>query len=151
MSNKVIEVKQYRFPSYLYYTDRHLWLRKDSDGLVTVGMDDLGQKLAGKIIAIRLLGEGTSLEVGKIFGTMESAKWVERLRSSIAGAVKLVNQKLILSPSLMNEDPYGDGWLIKITPTVNVDQELSKLVTGNSLESWVMKEIEEKERLTQKK
>jgi len=151
MSNKVIEIKQYRFPTNLYYTDRHLWFRRESDGSVIVGIDDLGQKLAGKIMTVRVLAEGAALEPGKVFGTMESTKWVERLRSSITGVVKNVNKKLSSMPSLVNEDPYGNGWFIRITPTANVDQELNKLVTGEGMESWVRKEIEERERLVQKK
>jgi len=151
MSSNVIEIKQYRFPTDLYYTDRHLWFRKEPDGSVTVGIDDLGQKLAGKIMSMRLSIEGSSLVPGKIFGTMESAKWVERLISSVTGVVKSTNQKLRSMPSLVNQDPYRDGWLIKITPTATVDQELSKLVTAEALESWVKKEIEEKERLARKK
>lgn len=151
MSNKVIEIKQYKFPTNLYYTDRHLWYRKETDGSVTVGIDDFGQKLSGKIMTFRLPAEGVSLEPGRIFGTMESAKWVERLRSSITGMVKNVNQRLRTMPSLANEDPYGNGWLIKITPTADADRELGKLAFGDALESWIRKEIEEKERLVQKK
>lgn len=151
MANKVIEIKQYRFPTNLYYTDRHLWFRKESDGSVISGIDDLGQKLAGKIVAIRLPAESVALEPGKIFGTMESGKWIERLRSAITGTVRGVNTQLGSTPSLVNEDPYGNGWLIRIMPTANVDQELGKLATGGSLEGWVRKEIEEKEGLSRKK
>ena len=150
MQNKVIEIKQYKFPSDLYYADRHLWFRKESDGSITVGLDDLGQKLAGRIVAIRLPAEGVALECGKIFGTMESGKWVERLRSSVTGVVKNVNQRLRAAPSLVNEDPYDDGWLMTVMPTADVDEELSKLVTGEALENWLRREIEEKEHLAQK-
>lgn len=151
MSNKVIEIRQHRFPTDLYYTDRHLWLRRETDGSVVVGVDDFGQKLAGRIVSIRLPAEGTPLEPGKVFGTMESTKWVERLRSQITGVVKSVNQRLRTAPSLVNEDPYGNGWFVAIKPTGNIDQELSKMVTGNTIESWAGKEIEEKERLIPKK
>lgn len=151
MSSKIVEVKQYRFIADLYYNDRHIWFRKDPDGLVTVGIDDLGQKLAGKILTVRLPAEGTSLEPGRIFGTMKSAKWVERLKSSVTGTVKTVNGRVRSAASLVNEDPYGKGWFVKITPTANLDQELSNLATGDSLRSWAVKEIEEKESLIKKK
>ena len=150
MADKVIEIKQYRFPTNLYYTDRHLWFRKETDGLVAVGLDDLGQKLAGKILMVRLLAEGASLEPGRIFGTIESGKWVERLKSSVTGTVKTVNSTVKSAASLVNEDPYGEGWLIKITPTADLNQELSKLATGDSLRSWAVKEVEEKEGLMKK-
>lgn len=150
MSNKVLEIKQYKFVIDLYYSDRHIWFRKDLDGSVTVGLDDLGQKLAGRILTVRLPAEGTSLELGKIFGTMESAKWVERLKSSVTGTVKAVNSRVRSAASLVNEDPYGEGWMIKIAPTSNLDQELSKLATGDSLRSWAVKEVEEKESLVKK-
>jgi len=149
--SKMLEIRQYKFPTGLYYTDRHLWFRKETDGSIVVGLDDLGQKLAGKIVALRLPAEGTATEPGKIFGTMESAKWVERLKSSVTGVIKSVNPRLKSTPSLINEDPYGNGWLITIKPTADVGQELSKLTTGDALESWIRKEIEEKERLTTKR
>ena len=150
MPDKSIVINQYKFPTDLYYNDRHIWFRKETDGSVTAGIDDLGQKLAGRILTIRLPAEGTSLEPGKIFGTMESAKWIERLKSSVTGTVKSVNNKVKSIPSLVNQDPYGEGWVIKIASTANVDQELSKLVTGEGLGSWAVKEIEDKERLSRK-
>lgn len=146
MSYKVIEIKQYKFPVELYYNDRHLWLKREVDGALTLGMDDLGQKLAGKIVAMRLVREGYSVTPGKIFGTMESAKWVERLKSPVTGIIKAVNQRVRVRPQIMNEEPYGAGWLVKIAPTGDVDGELAKLAHGEGFEEWAEREIEEKEK-----
>ncbi len=140
----VVYVGEYRFLKELYYTDRHLWVRKELDGTLTLGVDDMGQKLAGKIRFIRLMREETSLEPKKVFGTMESMKWIERLTSPLTGIIKEANSNLGRRPTLINEDPYGAGWMIKIEPTGSVDKELSNLIHGEGLADWARKEIEEK-------
>jgi len=139
----MVEVEGYRFPDELYYTDRHLWVKKESDGTLTIGFDDMAQELIGKIMFVRLPREGVLLTQGKDFGTVESMKWVERLKSPVAGTVKSVNAQLRAKPRLVSEDPYG-AWFVKVEPTGNVDEALSKLFHGPSLEDWVKKEIEEK-------
>jgi glycine cleavage system H protein len=140
----VVKINGYEFPENLYYSERHLWFKKELDGTIIIGMDDLGQKLLGSVTFIRLVKEGTELTPEKYFGSIESLKWTERLKSNITGIVVKVNEKIKLKPSLINEDPYGDGWLIKVKPTDDVDKELSQLIHGDSLKEWIKKEIEEK-------
>jgi glycine cleavage system H protein len=141
---QMVEVEGYVFPEDLYHTDRHLWVRKEADGTLTIGFNDLAQKLIGKIMFIRLPKVGAPLTPGKDFGTVESMKWVERLKSPVTGIVKDVNAQLRTKPALVHQDPYGAGWLMKIQPTGDVDAELSKLAHGSALLEWAKKEVEEK-------
>ncbi len=150
MPQKVVEVNKYRFPTELYYTDRHLWVKKGEGETLTIGIDDLGQKLAGKIRIITLMEEGKPINAGKIFGVMESMKWVERLRSPISGTIIEVNARIVSRPRTLNEDPYSLGWMVKIRATCNVDEELSKLVSGEAIKDWAVKEIQEKGNLITK-
>ena len=107
MSSVIIEVDNLKFPSNLYYSDTHIWVKHDEEGTLTLGMDDLGQKLIGKISIINLLKKDHSIVVGKVFGTMESMKWDERLKSPITGTIIEINTKLLSKPQILNDDPYG--------------------------------------------
>jgi len=148
--SRIVEVGKYKFPMELYYTDRHIWVRREEDNILIVGIDDLGQKLAGKISVITLMEEGRSVDFGKVFGVMESMKWVERLRTPVSGTVIEVNARLLSRPQTANEDPYGLGWVVKIRATGNVDEELSRLVSGEAVKDWAVKEVQEKEKLVSK-
>ena len=145
--SKIVAIGKYKFPMELYYTDRHIWVRREQDNVLILGIDDLGQKLAGKIGVITLMEEGQSIDSGKIFGVMESMKWVERLRSPVSGTIVEVNTRLMSRPQIVNEDPYGLGWMVKIRATGNVDKELSKLVSEEAIKDWAAKDVQEKEKL----
>jgi glycine cleavage system H protein len=144
MSQRIIEIDGIKFPVDLYYTDRHVWIRKEGNRVLVVGIDDLGQKLAGRISVITLIEEGHSVVPGKVFGVMESMKWVERLRSPVTGTIAEVNEGLMSRPQTVNENPYGLGWMVKINATSNLDRELLGLVFGESIKNWAMKETREK-------
>lgn len=140
----MVEIEGYNLPDDLYYSDRHLWVRKESDGTLTLGFNDLAQKLIGKVMFVRLPKPETAVAVAKDFGTVESMKWVERLKSPVTGTVKEVNSQLRTTPGLVNKDPYVSGWMIKVQPSASIEDELSKLVYGPGLSDWLKKEIEEK-------
>jgi glycine cleavage system H protein len=140
----MVEIEGYNLPDDLYYSDRHLWVRKESDGTLTLGFNDLAQKLIGKVMFVRLPKPETAVAIGKDFGTVESMKWVERLKSPVTGTVKEVNSQLRTTPGLVNKDPYVSGWMIKVQPSASIEDELSKLVYGPGLSDWLKKEIEEK-------
>ena len=141
----MVEVQGYNFPDDLRYTDDHIWVRKEDD-LLTFGFDDLAAKLIGNILFVMLADEGTELAPGMVFGTVESMKWVERLRSPVSGMVKEVNRDLELDPTIVNREPYGEGWFIRVTPSTGVADELSKLASGSGLMDWVIKEIERRQK-----
>lgn len=146
----MVEVEEYRFPDELFYTGRHLWVRRDSDGDLTLSIDDLGQKLMGKVMFMRTPKVGAQLTVGKVFGTCESMKWVERLTSPVTGVVTSVNNQLRVKPSTVNLDPYGSGWIITVEPSASIAQELSQLVTGAAVLDWARREIEDRVRKDKK-
>ncbi len=137
----MVVVREYSFPDGLWYTDEHIWVRRDKDVLL-LGLDDLAAKLIGNVLVVMLADEGTELTPKMVFGTMESMKWVERLRSPISGVIAEVNRELENMPTLVNKDPYGKGWLVKIQGTENTETELQRLVYSSKVPEWAEKEVE---------
>jgi len=123
----------YEFPEDLYYTPEdgvgNSWARIESDGSVTVGIDDFFQKTAKTIRYVDLPFEGDKVEQGKAFATLESEKWVGQVTAPVSGEVLAVNNEVLEQPRLVNEDPYGKGWLIKIKPE-KLDEEIKNLIHG---------------------
>ncbi|MDR5695752.1 MAG: glycine cleavage system protein H [Armatimonadota bacterium] len=117
-------------PEELYYwVDKHVWARQESDGTITIGITDVAQHLAKTIIAVTPKGVGRTVERGKSAGTVESGKWVGPVTSPVTGQVVAVNERLKGEPSLINRDPYGDGWILRIQPS-QWEAERSLLLTG---------------------
>ena len=100
-------------PDDLYYTDDHEWLRVEN-GPATVGITDFAQSELGDIVFVELEPEGTELGQDDIFGTVEAVKTVSELYMPVGGTITAINTELELSPEVVNEDPYGDGWMIEI-------------------------------------
>jgi len=145
--NPLIKIEEYDFDENLYYYtggDGHIWLKKLDDGKVRVGFDDFGQKLAGKILFVRLIPPGKERPKGKSMGTIESGKYVGSLKCPINGTIVEVNEELKKNAALMNEDPYGAGWIAIIDPK-DLDADLKEdFVFGEAdLRAWMEKEIAE--------
>ncbi|WOD40175.1 glycine cleavage system protein GcvH [Nodosilinea sp. E11] len=103
------------YPETLKYLDSHEYARADEDeGIVTVGITAFAIDQLGDIVFLELPEVGDSLEKGEKFGTVESVKAVEELKAPASGEVLERNEALIESPEQIGDDPYGDGWLIKI-------------------------------------
>jgi len=100
-------------PDDLYYTDDHEWLRIEN-GTATVGITDFAQSELGDIVFVELEPSGTELGQDDIFGTVEAVKTVSELYMPVSGTVTAINDELELSPEIVNEDPYGEGWMIEI-------------------------------------
>lgn len=101
-----------------YWPEKHVWVRgPEEDGTVLVGMTDVAQNLAGKIVVCNLKAAGKVLAQGKSAGTLESGKWVGSIPTPVAGEVVAINEAVKKSPHIVNDDPYGDGWLIRVRPT----------------------------------
>jgi glycine cleavage system H protein len=100
-------------PQDLKYTNDHEWLRNDSGGAV-VGITEFAQRQLGDVVFVELPKVGDSLTKGEPFGTVESVKAVSELFAPVSGKVVAINEELEGSPELINEEPYGDGWIIKI-------------------------------------
>jgi len=103
-------------PDDLKYTEEHEYVRKTSDGNVEVGITDYAQGELGDVVYIELPSVGTKLGKHDVFGTIEAVKAVSELFSPIAGEVVEINGRLDGEPALVNSDPYGQGWMIRIKP-----------------------------------
>lgn len=103
-------------PADLKYTEEHEYIRTTDDGTVEVGITDYAQGELGDVVYVELPSVGTKLGKHDVFGTIEAVKAVSELFSPIAGEVTAVNAQLDGEPALVNTDPYGAGWMIRIRP-----------------------------------
>lgn len=106
-----------------YYTETHEWVTVD-DGVATVGITDFAQAQLGDVVFLELPRVGKLLEAGDSFGVVESVKAASDLYSPIAGSVVEVNESLNTSPEQVNQDPYGEGWLIRVKLNGDVGESL---------------------------
>lgn len=98
----------------LKYTPEHEWIRLDGDNVATIGITDFAQKELGDIVFVEIETEGDELEKEDVFGTIEAVKTVSDLFMPVDAEVLEVNPALEDNPGLVNQDPTGEGWLIKI-------------------------------------
>ncbi|RMF02848.1 MAG: glycine cleavage system protein GcvH [Bacteroidetes bacterium] len=106
------------FPSNLRYTEEHEWIRLDSDDIAYIGITDFAQSELGELVYIEVDTVGEHLDAGEIFGTVEAVKTTSELYMPVAGEILAFNDKLDEAkgddPTLVNRDPYGEGWIIKV-------------------------------------
>jgi glycine cleavage system H protein len=132
------------FPDDLLYHRDHMWIKIEGEQ-VRVGYNDWAQEAAGKLVSIKTRRAGSQVKQGKTLGSVESGKWVGPLRSPISGEVLEINEEVLETPELINQDPYGDGWVAIINPD-NLEEEKETLIQGSDaeeIESWIQKEKEE--------
>jgi glycine cleavage system H protein len=103
-------------PDDLRYAKSHEWVRKESDGTVTVGISDHAQELLGDLVFVETPEVGSSHEAGTACAVVESVKAASDVYAPVSGEVVAVNEALADSPELVNSDPYGEGWLFRIKP-----------------------------------
>ncbi|MFN2438836.1 MAG: glycine cleavage system protein GcvH [Chitinophagaceae bacterium] len=101
------------FPENLRYTKDHEWIRTEGDEAV-IGITDFAQQELGDIVYVEIETVGKELATGSIFGTVEAVKTVSDLYLPLAGTIIEVNPKLNSNPELVNTDPYGEGWMVKM-------------------------------------
>lgn len=124
------------FPANLKYTKDHEWIRVDGD-VAYVGITDYAQSELGEIVFVDITTEGETLGKEEVFGTIEAVKTVSDLFMPVAGEVIEANAELDDKPELVNEDVYGNGWLIKIS--VANPAELEELLTAAEYEQLIAK------------
>lgn len=112
-----------------YNVENNVWARKEADGNITVGLTAYACSLAGEIVAYTPKKAGKEIAQDKSCATVESGKWVGPVKAPVAGEVIAVNQEVASKPGLINKDPYGQGWVIKLKPT-NWNGESGSLKTG---------------------
>jgi len=110
------------FPSNLLYTKDHEWIKLDGN-VATIGITDYAQRELGDIVYVEVETIGKSLKAGEIFGTVEAVKTVSDLFLPVDGKITELNAALANSPESVNSDPYGEGWMIKMTVNNPADVE----------------------------
>jgi glycine cleavage system H protein len=128
-------------PEELHYTPSHEWVRIDGD-VGTIGITDYAQKELGEIVYLEMPEVGHVFNADEEFGTVESVKAVSELYTPVSGEIVEINKGAVAEPGIVNDDPFGDGWLIKMKLTT--DEEVGKLMNAEQYASYVQQE--EKER-----
>jgi glycine cleavage system H protein len=119
-------------PDDLFYNvESNVWCRREPDGSVTVGMTAYAVSLAGQIVAFTPKPVGRRVEQDRSVATVESGKWVGPVKAPVSGEVTAVNELLDTRPGVVNDDPYGAGWMVRMRPT-DWDEEVATLLTGES-------------------
>ena len=118
------------FPEDLRYTAEHEWIRPDGDQVV-IGITDHAQRELGDVVYVELPELGAELEHGSPFGVIESVKAASDLFAPLSGAVVAVNDALESAPQLVNESPYGEGWIVTIRPS-RLDAEEPQLMDAEA-------------------
>lgn len=126
-------VRGCNLPDDLYYhVDSNVWARLEADGAVTVGMTSCACSLAGQLVAATPKKVGKQVEQNQTICTVESGKWVGPVKAPVSGVLVAVNEVAIDMPALVNDDPYGQGWLAKIQPS-RWEAEKAGLVTSDAI------------------
>jgi glycine cleavage system H protein len=110
-------------PADLKYTAEHEWVKAVGDSL-RIGITDYAQESLGDIVYVTLPGVGTEVGAGQSMGEVESTKSVSDVYAPLAGTVTARNEALDANPELVNSDPYGEGWMVEISPTAGVADAL---------------------------
>ena len=130
----MVKVDDYEVKEGLYYSKDYLWVEIE-DGKARIGLTDYAQKQLREILVVELPSAGDEIEKGEPFGSVESAKTVSDLIAPLTGVVEEVNEKVVENPALINEDPYGEGWLIVISPS-KLEEELKELMDFDRAVEW---------------
>ncbi len=119
------------------YAKSHEYVHAEGD-VGTIGITDYAQKELGDVVFVELPQVGSQLEAGDELGSIESVKAVSELFSPVSGEVVEINEKLAEKPELVNTDPYGDGWMIRIR--LDDPTEMDELITADDYEDYVQTE-----------
>ncbi len=123
------------FPANLKYTEEHEWIRIEQGHIAYVGITDFAQSELGEIVYVEVNAIHETLKSGDVFGTVEAVKTTSELFLPVSGKVLEFNDRLESEPELVNESPYGDGWIIKME--LSDPSELEKLMDATAYEAMV--------------
>ena len=123
------------FPKHLRYTKDHEWIELDGN-TATIGITDYAQRELGDIVYVEVETVGKSMKAGEVFGTVEAVKTVSDLFLPVDGKIIELNKNLANSPESVNSDPYGEGWMIKMT--VNNPADVEALLDSAAYENQVV-------------
>ncbi|MDX1589599.1 MAG: glycine cleavage system protein GcvH [Oleiphilaceae bacterium] len=128
-------------PSDRYYIASHQWARQEPDGLVTVGITDYAQTALGDVVFVELPDPEEAIAAGDDVAVAESVKSASEVYSPVSGTVVAVNEQLEEAPELLNEDPYGEGWLFRVR--VSDDEPMAGLLDSKAYEAQLASQAEE--------
>lgn len=137
----LVKIDDYELKEGLYYSKDHLWVSVEKK-LARIGITDYAQKSLHEVVLVELPSVGSEMKKGESFGIAESVKAVSDLIAPLSGIVKEVNEELLDKPELLNEDPYGSGWLLVLEPS-KLDEELKLLMNLEVAKEWTRKLLEE--------
>lgn len=136
-----MDVEGYNMPDDLYYDKGFMWARVNGN-IVRVGLIDYAQKLAGDISYVEMPFEGDTVKQGAEVGSVETGKWVGKLFAPVSGTIKSTNEKLSDDPTVMNKDPYGEGWIFEVE--MADPKELANLMKVEAAAAWLREEIKKR-------
>jgi glycine cleavage system H protein len=123
------------FPKNLRYTKEHEWVRQEEGNIYIVGITDYAQRELGDIVYVEVETIGKTMDAGEVFGTVEAVKTVSDLFLPVPGTITELNPELASAPDLVNTDPYGKGWMIKLT--VKDPGQVANLLDASAYEALV--------------
>ncbi len=123
------------FPKNLRYTKEHEWVRQEEGDIFIVGITDYAQRELGDIVYVEVETIGKTMDAGEVFGTVEAVKTVSDLFLPVPGTISELNPELANAPDLVNTDPYGKGWMIKLT--VKDPAQVANLLDAAAYEALV--------------
>jgi len=130
----LVKVDDFEVPENLFYHKEYLWVSVES-GKVKIGMIDFAQKQLHDIVYVELPSVGDTITQNEPFGTLESVKAVSDLIAPLNGTIEAVNEELESKPELLNEDPYGEGWILTVVPS-NLDEDLKAILNFDAAVEW---------------
>ena len=123
------------FPENLRYTKDHEWIRMEEGNIAVIGITDFAQQELGDIVCVEVETVGKSLEAETVFGSVEAVKTVSDLYLPVSGTITELNPELANSPELVNTDPYGNGWMVKLK--VSNPSDIDTLMDATAYQSVV--------------
>ena len=128
-------------PEQLLYSPKHTWAQITPEGNIRVGVSDYAQRHLKGIAHVHLEPEGTEIKQMNPFGVIETWMFMFDLYAPVSGKIVKVNEALKDDPHLINEDPYGEGWIVEIKPknSLTLEKELSELLSSRQYNKWVSK------------
>lgn len=116
----------------LYDVENNIWYRENEDGTVTVGMSAVAAAMAGDLVAVTFKKVGRTVKPGRSCATVESGKWVGPAKLASGGEIIAANDEVATRPAIANEDPYGQGWFVRVKPE-NWAETKAQLITGDAI------------------
>lgn len=131
-----MKVDGYNVPDDLHYSKEHEWIRIENEGCIKIGITDYAQQMLKEITFVYLPEKGTTFNISETVCTVESIKAISELFNPFTGEIIQVNDQLLKKPSIINEEPYGKGWIITIRP-LKFKEEVKKLINSEQYARYI--------------